>query len=146
MYSSRLFACTLLVASLIGCAAQQPIASTQGTTLVQAATVTNVRDVTINSASGSGIGTIVGSVLGALVGSNIGGGTGSTVAGIGGSVAGGVAGHQLERSAGTKTVTELTVRLDNGEIRTYTIEPGESFRIGDQVRVITSNGTIRVAH
>jgi outer membrane lipoprotein SlyB len=146
MHCSRLVISALLAAGLAGCATQQPISSTEGTTMVRPASVTSVRDVTVNTNRNSGLGTIVGSVLGALIGSNIGSGTGSTVASVGGAVAGGVAGQQVGTSTATKTVTELGLRFDNGDTRTYNIEPGEAFRVGDRVKVTTHNGTTRITH
>jgi outer membrane lipoprotein SlyB len=144
MVSSRLLMWTLLTLSTAGCAVQQPTSSTQGTTLVQTGQVISMRDVTAGGSQSSGIGTIAGSVLGGFFGSKIGAGSGSTVAGIGGAIAGGVAGQHVERAAGTKTITELVVRLDNGDVRTYNVDPGEPFQVGDQVKVTTRNGTSMV--
>lgn len=138
----------LTIALLMGCTSvpsQVPSSSTQGTTLVQAATVMEVRDVTIHGGATSGIGSFVGTVLGGFVGSRIGSGHGNTVASIGGAVAGGMAGQRVTQSR-SRSVTELSVRLDTGEVRTYQIEPRERFSIGDTVKVVTSRGATRVTH
>jgi outer membrane lipoprotein SlyB len=139
---------TLLASTLIGCATQPPpqqmISSTQGTTLVQTGEVTNVRDVTVSGGRSGGVGSLVGGVLGGIAGSNIGSGYGRTAAAIGGAVAGGAAGQHVERSGGTTRITELTVRFPSGDVRTYNVGQGETYRIGDTVTVTTSQGTTQV--
>jgi outer membrane lipoprotein SlyB len=135
-------------ALLAACATTEPpqqgaMMSTEGATLVQGGTVTNVRDVTVRG-GGSGIGSIVGGILGGVAGSHIGGGTGSTVASIGGAVAGSMAGNQAEQTGVRSTATEVTVRLDSGEERNYRVEAGEAYRIGEPVKVVTSKGLARV--
>jgi outer membrane lipoprotein SlyB len=111
---------------LIGCAMEPPpqtaVSSTQGSTVVQSAQVTNVRDITIRGGPSSGIGAIVGTVLGDM------------------------SGQQVEQSGVSKNITTLTVRFENGDTRTYDIEPGESFRIGDIVKIATSKGITRITH
>jgi outer membrane lipoprotein SlyB len=142
----------LLTIALAGCAvkqtpqqtAQPANSSTQGTTLVQTGEVINVRDLTVSGGRTSGVGPFVGGVLGAIAGSNVGGGYGRTAAAIGGTVAGGAAGQQIERSGATSKVTEVTVRFPNGDVRTYNVDPEETFRIGDTVKVTTSQGTTRL--
>lgn len=126
--------------------AQSPASSTTGTILVRTGQVTDIRDVTVRGGRTSGLGSFVGAILGGVAGSTIGSGHGSTAAGIGGAVAGGMAGHQIEQSGASRSSTELTVRFDNGDVRTYSVEPGEHFRIGDTVTVTTSNGVTRVTH
>ncbi len=135
-----------LLAGLAGCATQAPpavIGSTEGTTLVQVGRVTEVRDMTVAGGQ-RGVGAMVGTVLGAVLGSTIGSGYGSTAASVGGSIAGGVAGNAIERSAGTRTETQVTVQLDSGELRTYSVGSGELYRIGDPVRIVTRNGISQV--
>lgn len=147
MYWYRLFTCTLLATGLAGCATQLATSSTLGSTLVQTAQVTSVRDISISGDQISMVGTIVGSILGGLIGSHIGGGNGRAVASIGAAIAGGVAGRRIERSSGTRTVSQLTLLLDNGDQRTYNVEPaGEAFRVGDRVQVTTSNGISKITH
>lgn len=146
MRTVSLGAVTLL--AIAGCATQQApqplVSSTQGSTLVQTGQVTNVRDVTVSGGHSSGVGALVGGVLGGLAGSTIGGGYGSTAAAVGGTVAGGVAGQKLARAGATTKTTELTVRLSSGEERTYNVDPGESFRIGDTVKITTREGHTRI--
>jgi outer membrane lipoprotein SlyB len=138
----------LLAIVVAGCAGQQPsqspTSSTQGTTVVQTGEVTNVRDLTVSGGRTSGVGSFAGGVLGAIAGSTVGGGYGRTAAVIGGTVAGGATGQQVERSGAISKVTEVTVRFPNGDVRTYNVDPLESFRIGDTVKVITTQGITRV--
>ncbi|SNS22669.1 outer membrane lipoprotein SlyB [Noviherbaspirillum humi] len=136
-----------LLLALSGCATQEAppavIGSTQGTTLVQVGRITEVRDRTIADPA-RGVGAMVGTVVGAVLGSTIGSGYGSTAASVGGSIAGGVAGNAMEKSANTRTETQVTVQLDSGELRTYSVTSGEVFRVGDPVRIVTRNGISQV--
>ncbi|HZW13517.1 MAG TPA: glycine zipper 2TM domain-containing protein [Noviherbaspirillum sp.] len=120
--------------------------STQGTTLVQTGQVINVRDVTVRGGRPSGLGAFAGAILGGVAGSRIGAGHGSTAASIGGALAGGMVGQRVEESAASDSKTEVTVRLDSGEIQTLSVEPGAIFRIGDTVKVTTSGGVMTVTH
>ena len=139
---------TLLLAALLqaACASTPPAPrmSTQGTTLVQAAQITDMRDITVRGGHPSGVGSFVGAILGSIAGSRIGSGNGSAAAGIGGAVAGGMAGQRAEESGMSNSATELTVRLANGDIRSYRVDRAEQFRIGDTVKLTTSNGITRV--
>lgn len=119
--------------------------STQGSTMVLTGRVTNVRDVTVRGGRPSGAGSFIGTILGGIAGSKIGSGSGSTAAGIGGAIAGGMAGQRVEEAGKSNSSTELTVQLDGGEVRSYRVDPGASFRVGDVVRITTVNGVSQVA-
>lgn len=41
--------------------------------------------------------------------------------------------------------TMLTLVSENGETHSYAAEPGEVFRVGDRVKIISNNGNIRIA-
>jgi len=41
---------------------------------------------------------------------------------------------------------EITVRLDNGELKAITQDADESFRPGDRVRLLSDRRTTRVTH
>ena len=116
---------------------------------VRMATVESVRGVKISSNNGqpSGLGAIGGGALGAVAGSTIGGGTGSILTGIVGGIAGAVAGNAVENTAAVKNGLEITVRLDNGDMRAITqTATGEVFQAGERVRLLSSGGVTRVTH
>lgn len=134
---------------LSACASTQPsttVMPAPQTTLVQRGTVTDVRDVTMHDGHSSGLGSVIGSILGGIGGSTIGSGNGSVAASIGGAVAGGIVGRYLEQAGSVRRSVEVTVRLDNDEQRTYSVEAAETFRIGDAVRVTTTNGISHLSH
>ena len=103
---------------------------------VRMATVESVRAVKISSNNGqpSGIGAI-------------GGGRGSILTGIVGGLAGAVAGNAVENGVAMHDGVEITVQLDNGDMRAITqAATGEIFRAGDRVRLLSSGGMTRVTH
>ena len=116
---------------------------------VRMGTVDSVRAVRISTNNGqpSGLGAVGGGALGALAGSSIGGGRGSVATGIIGGIGGAVAGNAIENSVAMRDGLEITVRLDNGDLRAITqTATGESFRAGDRVRILSSGGVSRVTH
>lgn len=116
---------------------------------VRMGTVESVRAVRIQSDSGGGsaIGTLGGGALGAVAGSTIGGGKGSILAAIAGGLAGAVAGNAIGENMSTANGVEITVRLDNGDLRSITqAASGEVFRAGERVRLLSSGGVTRVTH
>jgi len=112
---------------------------------VRRGVVESVRQVTIEG-SRSGVGAVAGGVAGGVAGSNIGGGKGSTIGSILGAVVGGVAGNAIEQGTTTKQGLEITVKLDNGELRAITQEADEAFRPGERVRLLSGGGVTRVTH
>ena len=117
---------------------------------VRMATVESVRGVKISSNNGqpTGLGTIGGGALGGVAAASaIGGGNGSIIAGIIGGLAGAVAGNAVENSVAMKNGLEITVRLDNGDMRAITqTATGEVFQAGERVRLLSSDGVTRVTH
>ena len=112
---------------------------------VRMGVVESVRHVTIEG-SKSGIGAVAGGAVGGVAGSNVGGGKGSTIGSILGAVAGGLAGNAIEQETTKKQGLEITVKLDNGQLRAITQEADESFRPGERVRLLSSGGVTRVTH
>lgn len=112
---------------------------------VRMGVVESVRQVSIEG-SRSGVGAVAGGVAGGVAGSNIGGGKGSTIGSILGAVAGGVAGNAIEQGTTKKQGLEITVKLDNGELRAITQEADEAFRPGERVRLLSGGGVTRVTH
>jgi outer membrane lipoprotein SlyB len=114
---------------------------------VRMGTVDSVRMVRISTNNGqpSGLGAVGGGALGALAGSSIGGGRGSVATGIIGGIGGAVAGNAIENNVAMRDGLEITVRLDNGDLRAITqTATGETFRAGDRVRILSSGGVSRV--
>jgi outer membrane lipoprotein SlyB len=110
---------------------------------VRMATVDSVRKVVLQG-SQSGVGAVAGGATGGIAGSTVGQGKGSSVAGVLGAVAGGVAGQAIEEKVTRKDALEITVRLDNGELRAIVQEADLPFSPGDRVRLLTSGGVTRV--
>ena len=114
--------------------------------IVRMGVVESVRQVTIEGPK-NGVGTLAGGALGGIAGSNIGGGNrGSAVGTILGAIAGGVAGNAIEQNANKRPGLEITVKLDNGELRAITQDADEGFRPGERVRLLSSGGVTRVTH
>ena len=112
---------------------------------VRLGTVESVRNVTIANPE-SGVGTMAGAALGGLGGSQVGGGNGSAAVGILGAVAGGIIGNRVENQANNRPGFEITVKLDNGELRSITQAADEMFRPGERVRLLSNGYTTRVTH
>jgi outer membrane lipoprotein SlyB len=138
---------SLLVTGMFvsACSTQPPVTQTQmaparAPTSIQNAEITNVRDVTTAGGRLPGFGSLVGGVLGGLAGSTIGNGWGRTAATVGGGIAGTVAGNEIEKAGASTSITEVTVRLADGSIRTINLPPGSDFRIGEKVMLVTDAG------
>ena len=110
---------------------------------VRLGVVESVRTVTIEG-SRSPIGAVAGGAVGGVAGSNVGGGRGSAIGSILGAVAGGLAGSMIEERATRKDGLEITVKLDNGELRAITQEADEAFKPGERVRLLSGGGVTRV--
>ena len=150
----RFSACTLLIAgamALGGCAGPSNSGSVytpgqaQREQTVRMAVVEGVRQVTIEKAP-SGAGAVAGGVVGGVAGSSVGGGKGSAITSVLGAVAGGLIGQAVEGSIGRKAGLEITIKLDNGELRAITQEADEQFKPGDRVRLLSGTGVTRVTH
>lgn len=111
---------------------------------VRLATVESVRPVTIQGTR-SGIGPAAGAVVGGVAGSGVGHGRGSAIAGVLGAVGGGVAGQAIEEGTTRKPGVEITVRLDNGELRAIVQEETDKFVAGQRVRLLSTGGVTRVS-
>ncbi|SEB24601.1 outer membrane lipoprotein [Paraburkholderia sartisoli] len=155
--TSRLVVATIIAGSVVmtGCAYNSSSADVytasqaQREETVRLGTVDSVRAVKISSNNGqpSGLGAIGGGALGAVAGSTIGGGTGSILTGIVGGLVGAVAGNAVENGTAVRDGVEITVRLDNGDLRAITQSAtGEIFRAGERVRLLSSGGVTRVTH
>ncbi|MDY7579217.1 glycine zipper 2TM domain-containing protein [Herbaspirillum sp. RTI4] len=83
----------------------------------------------------SGVGVGVGAVVGGVLGNQVGNGVGRTLATVAGAVGGGYAGNEVERRTHTTTVYDVSVRMENGRLRTFPESAG-NWHIGDPVRVV----------
>jgi outer membrane lipoprotein SlyB len=112
---------------------------------VRLGTVESVRNVTLASPP-SGVGVLGGAALGGLAGSAIGGGRGAAATTILGAIGGGLLGQHVEASTSNRPGFEITVLLDNGELRAVTQPADELFRPGERVRLLSNGYTTRVTH
>lgn len=113
---------------------------------VRMATVDSVREVTIDKGS-KGVGKLSGGALGGLAaGANIGKGNGSAAAAVVGAIAGGIIGDNVENSLVSKKGFEITVKLDNGELKAIVQDADEVFKPGERVRLLSNGRTTRITH
>jgi outer membrane lipoprotein SlyB len=90
---------------------------------------------------GTGLGAVAGGVGGAVIGHEIGNNRAGTAVGA---VVGAVAGHQIERKAREHPKYEISVRMNDGTVKSITDESGNpvTWKSGDKVRV-GADGVIR---
>ena len=102
-----------------------------------------VESVTQKSQQGksSAVGLVGGALIGGLLGNQVGKGTGKTVATVAGAAGGAYAGSEIEKKAGEKTVTVVTVRMDDGQMRSFDFENEVPILAGDRVQVV--NGQLK---
>ena len=84
----------------------------------------------------TGAGAVAGGVAGAVVGNQVGSGSKKKVARVIGAVGGAVVGHQIEKHARTTKRYDITVRMEDGTLRTLSQEQAPTWRAGDKVRVV----------
>lgn len=138
------------VTFIAGCA--QPSASSnvytysqaQREQVVRVGTVTGVRPIVIKQDATTGAGMIAGGALGGVAGNSVGGGNGRTLAIVGGAILGALAGNAVEEQTGKKDGLEITVRLDNGEMRVIAQEGDIPIVVGQRVQLISGAGPTRV--
>ncbi|MFO1315994.1 MAG: glycine zipper 2TM domain-containing protein [Burkholderiales bacterium] len=85
---------------------------------------------------GSGVGMVAGGVVGGVLGHQIGSGRGNTVATIAGAGAGAYAGHQVEKNVKSKTTWSVAIRMDSGQVRTFTYSSAPTVREGERVKLV----------
>lgn len=89
---------------------------------------------------GSGIGAVAGGVTGAVVGSQFGHGGGRTALGVLGAAGGAYAGHEIEKNIRKTTSWRVSVRMDDGSVRTLSQSTQPPFAVGEKVKVV--NGAL----
>jgi outer membrane lipoprotein SlyB len=107
-------------------------------------TVVSLRTEERRGGRSSGLGAIAGGLAGGTLGNQIGGrGDGKILTTIIGAIGGGLIGDSIERSQTRGTVYIATIRMHDGNLRTFNYENSPSFRVGDRIDVrsgvITSN-------
>ena len=101
--------------------------------------VKEVKEVVVKGET-TGVGAVAGGVVGAVVGNQFGHGDGRKVMTVAGAAGGALAGNEIEKHSKTSKRYDISVRMDDGTIRTVSSDTQPSWRIGDRVRV--SNGLI----
>ena len=102
-------------------------------------TVEAVREIE-EKGKGSWIGPVAGGVGGAILGKQMGKGNGNTIMTILGAAGGAFAGNEIEKRVRTTKRWEVSVRLEDGSMRTVPYDTAPGWRTGERVRFV--NGTI----
>jgi uncharacterized protein YcfJ len=83
----------------------------------------------------SGAGAVTGGVVGGVVGHQFGKGSGNTAMTVLGAAGGAYAGNEIEKNAKSHTVYKISVNMEYGETRQFTMNNPPDFAKGDRVRV-----------
>lgn len=92
---------------------------------------------------GTGAGAIGGAAAGGVVGHQIGSGSGNKIATVVGAIAGGYAGHKAEERIRSKTVYEVAIRMDNGDMRRFEMVDAGHLREGQKVAIHGDSVVVR---
>ncbi len=111
-------------------APQAPVCASCGTV----ASVTPVQQ----PGQANGVGAVVGGLVGGLLGNQVGGGNGRTAATVIGAIGGGLAGNEVQKRTDAKTVYQVQVRMDDGQVRTTTL--GVAPPVGQRVQFGADGG------
>jgi len=90
---------------------------------------------------GSGVGAAGGAVVGGLLGNQVGSGHGRQLATIAGAIGGAFAGNKIEGEVKSSKSYDISVRLNDGSLRTFHQTSVPAWRSGDHVRVV--DGSLR---
>lgn len=113
-------------------------------TTIRKGVVESVRYVKLEGTK-SGIGAVAGGAVGGIAGSGVGSGRGSSIASVLGAVAGGLVGAAAEEGVTRQQGIEITVQLDDGSLLAVVQAADEEFVPGEQIRLLRTGGTTRVA-
>ena len=91
----------------------------------------------------SGLGAVAGGVAGGLLGNQIGSGNTRTVLTVGGAAGGAFAGDAIEGHMKKQTTWRVTVRLEDGSMKTLSQSSQPPFAVGDRVRVVNGSSLER---
>ena len=84
----------------------------------------------------SGVGAVAGGVLGGVVGHQFGSGRGNTAMTIAGAAGGAYAGHQVEKNRNKKAYWSVAIKMDGGNVRTFTYSSKPSVKEGERVKLV----------
>jgi len=141
----------VLVFSLLGTAAltgalpsanTAPGAAAAKAKCVNCGAIESIRAVQVQGDT-SGVGAVAGGVAGGLVGNQFGHGGTRTLLTIGGAAGGAYAGNAIEKNMKTHTAWRVSVRMDDGTLRTLSRSAQPPFAVGDRVRITDSAGIER---
>jgi len=85
---------------------------------------------------GSWMGKAGGAVVGGLIGTQVGNGRGKTVATVAGAVGGALLGNEIEKRVRTTKQYNVSVRMDDGNFKTFNFDSAPTFAVGEKVRVL----------
>ena len=117
---------------------------TQREQLVRLGMVISIRAIVIQQDQTTGAGAIAGAAVGGVAGNAVGQGNGNTLAIVGGAILGALAGNVIEDQVGKRDGYEITVRLDNGEMRVIAQEADVPLTVNQRVQIISGAGPTRV--
>jgi outer membrane lipoprotein SlyB len=104
--------------------------------------VQSVKEVTHEPKS-NGVGPIAGGIAGAVLGNQVGHGMGKNIATVLGAAGGAFAGKEIEQKTRATKSWEITVRLDDGSLRTISSPSAPIWHGGERVRLV--DGQLRPA-
>ena len=85
---------------------------------------------------GSGLGAVLGGVAGGVLGHQIGSGTGRTVATVAGAAGGAYVGNTVEKNKNAKTYWNVTIKMDNGNTRSFHYTNQPAVHEGERVKLV----------
>ena len=91
----------------------------------------------------TGLGAVVGGVTGAAVGNQIGRGNGNTAMTILGAAGGALAGNEIEKNVKKRYAYRVTVRMDDGSVRTLSQSSPPTVEVGEHVLVVNDTVVAR---
>ncbi len=103
------------------------------------ATVEAVREIE-QQGEGTWMGPVAGGVGGAILGKQMGKGSGRTIMTVLGAAGGAYAGHEIEKRVRSSKRWEVSLRMDDGSLRSLSYDAAPAWRAGERVRYV--NGAI----
>lgn len=105
-------------------------------------TVSAIKPVTVEGKAGMA-GTLAGGAVGGLAGNQFGGGSGKAAMTALGAVAGALLGREVQKHVTSETVYHVSVRMDAGGSRTFTLRNASGLQVGSKVNVNGDTITLR---